>query len=321
MWGHKTNGLGRDFALNLGGPPENFQEPQPWGGHNKKRESSRGGSWSKGTSSRYDSGRSHEHTERDRLRNLVPKSDSYGSKLSKGRNTKSSRPDNNNNNKGPGGVSILTSGIAGRKGTAASAKPVAPKTPTPVQPDLTRPTVPAVQPAWKVMSVRSRKGPKAVASAAPQLTPEQMAKEDLARDCSRMLLFRKVFDGFQRYKSEKRSKEELANETFHTALSRKVFNRLRDSSGVRTPEPAAAGQDQEEIAFLRNLGWAPEGENEEDDDFAPLTEAEIAAFQSHKAQNKAVKVQAVSGMGSAQDADCCSSTSSSDDDSDVPIFF
>ena len=49
-------------------------------------------------------------------------------------------------------------------------------------------------------------------------------------------------------------KEKLAKETHHAAVNRKVFNRLRDSAGVRQTT-GSPGEDVEEIAFLRNLGY------------------------------------------------------------------
>lgn len=320
MWGHKTNGLGQNFALNLGsGPAERSQESQPWGHNNKKRESRGGwnGGGKGGGPSRYDShSRSTDHMEshrdsdrhrdrdRDRLRNLVPKSDSYGPKSSKSKsigrgNTK--RPDSKSS------LNIL--GSVGRKQATAAAKPLPPKTPTPVQPDPARQAAPS-QPAWKVMSVKARKG--TAKTAAQQPTSDQAAKEELARRCSEQLLFRKVFGCFQQY-----HKEKLAKETHHAAVNRKVFNRIRDSAGVRQTS-GSQGEDVEEIAFLRNLGWAPEGENSEEEDEGGLTQEEIAAFQT---QHK--KRAQVAPAAAQEDLDCGSSSSSSEseDDSSVPIFF
>eukprot|EP00656_Telonema_subtile_P003774 TRINITY_DN11704_c0_g1_i1.p1 TRINITY_DN11704_c0_g1~~TRINITY_DN11704_c0_g1_i1.p1 ORF type:complete len:293 (+),score=49.42 TRINITY_DN11704_c0_g1_i1:275-1153(+) len=115
------------------------------------------------------------------------------------------------------------------------------------------------QQSWAVGTVRRRK----VAHEAASLEED---KEHKAKHCSERLLFRKAFDSLHQYRVAEGHKETLAQQTFRSALFRKVFERLR-----------SVGQDQDqEIAFLRELGWMPDHKE------LPLTESEIAAFQQLK---------------------------------------
>lgn len=153
---------------------------------------------------------------------------------------------------------------------------------------------------WAVGTVRRKREPK------HEEPPEDRLKESKARDCSERQLFRKVFNGLHQYRVSEIDKETLAQQTFNASLFRKVFDRLR-----------SPGDDDQEIAFLRQLGWAPEGESEELDG-SPLTEEEIAAFQTVHDRRAASEL---GNAGHVDDGSSSCTSDSEDDEGDVPIFF
>eukprot|EP00657_Telonema_sp_P-1_P007824 TRINITY_DN28078_c0_g1_i1.p1 TRINITY_DN28078_c0_g1~~TRINITY_DN28078_c0_g1_i1.p1 ORF type:complete len:195 (-),score=63.13 TRINITY_DN28078_c0_g1_i1:92-676(-) len=176
--------------------------------------------------------------------------------------------------------------------------------------------------SWAVGAVRTRKSCKeksddthtdANERRSYDKEEEDQLKQDKARDCSERQIFRKVFDGLQQVRSAACDKEQLAERTFQTALLSKVFDRLRGG------REGSLNDQAKEIAFLRELGWAPEGEDDELDD-SPLTAEEIAGFQQlHGARSP----ETGGASTTAQDCDTGSSCSSESDDHDshVPLFF
>lgn len=275
-----SGGLGQQFTLNLSGAPEQPHDQRSWSSHGaRKRDSGR--SWGRSGPKNPRSDFSSYSSDRDRAKHSYPKADTH-------RTSKSTRyPSKQRSEQKP--HSILGSVIKAA--------------PPPIKPSEDKPLDSM---HWAVGSVRPRRKER---SKPVEELPEDPVKQELAKGCSERHLFRKVFDGFQQYHHAECHKEELAKQTFNTALFRKVFDRLKSSGDPIEDDP--------EIAFLRELGWAPEGESEDLDD-SPLTEEEIAAFRMLNQTKSAVSEHEVHNP---DDGSSTCTSDSEEDDSEVPLFF